>query len=402
MDWRHSALCQDEDPELFFPIGAIGPSLRQVKAAKSICRRCGVTDDCLSWATGHRAGLGSLGRQVGGGTPAYPARKPRPTAHRQLDSTASTRRKRSPASAVSRPSVDLVEWPPPPRCRRGRRAGWRASHAFPPRRACERSAGRALGCSGRSPAGSPRPSSATTRSSWLHPARARRAGSLRPASRARRRSCTSSESTSASGGRERAGHHAERTLASAPNRPRTPRRRRPTSWRRAVDHGVEVDLLVERLRQGLVHQRDRRHPADRLREGLPGLRHGHPPGLQAQQRRDGLQVVLHPVVDLADGRVLGEQLALTSAQLAWRRGRARACRAGRRASAGSPQQHHRAAALHLVVRGAPPHGFAKPQAPGGIRRRHVGTGAAARNPGLAVHLGRGLPPARLPLWPRRR
>jgi WhiB family redox-sensing transcriptional regulator len=59
MDWRHSALCQDEDPELFFPIGSIGPSLRQVEAAKSICRRCAVADDCLSWAmeTGQDSGV---------------------------------------------------------------------------------------------------------------------------------------------------------------------------------------------------------------------------------------------------------------------------------------------------------------------------------------------------------
>jgi WhiB family redox-sensing transcriptional regulator len=59
MDWRHSALCQDEDPELFFPIGNIGPSLRQVEAAKSICRRCVVIEDCLSWAmdTGQDSGV---------------------------------------------------------------------------------------------------------------------------------------------------------------------------------------------------------------------------------------------------------------------------------------------------------------------------------------------------------
>ena len=37
--------------------------------------------------------------------------------------------------------------------------------------------------------------------------------------------------------------------------------------------------------------------------------------LQAQQRGHGLQVVLHPVVDLADRRVLADQLALAAAQL---------------------------------------------------------------------------------------
>ena len=50
MDWRHSALCRDEDPELFFPIGTTGPAAMQIEEAKTVCRRCPVTTDCLTWA----------------------------------------------------------------------------------------------------------------------------------------------------------------------------------------------------------------------------------------------------------------------------------------------------------------------------------------------------------------
>jgi WhiB family transcriptional regulator, redox-sensing transcriptional regulator len=59
MDWRHHAVCRDEDPELFFPIGTSGPALLQVEQAKAVCRRCSVTDECLRWAldTGQDAGV---------------------------------------------------------------------------------------------------------------------------------------------------------------------------------------------------------------------------------------------------------------------------------------------------------------------------------------------------------
>ena len=59
MDWRHLALCRDEDPELFFPIGTTGPAATQVDEAKQVCRRCSVIDDCLAWSleTGQDAGV---------------------------------------------------------------------------------------------------------------------------------------------------------------------------------------------------------------------------------------------------------------------------------------------------------------------------------------------------------
>ena len=59
MDWRHRALCRDEDPELFFPIGTTGPAATQADEAKQVCRRCSVVDDCLERAleTGQAAGV---------------------------------------------------------------------------------------------------------------------------------------------------------------------------------------------------------------------------------------------------------------------------------------------------------------------------------------------------------
>ncbi|MFE7675811.1 WhiB family transcriptional regulator [Streptomyces albidoflavus] len=50
MDWRYSAVCREEDPELFFPIGNTGPALLQVEEAKAVCRRCPVMEQCRQWA----------------------------------------------------------------------------------------------------------------------------------------------------------------------------------------------------------------------------------------------------------------------------------------------------------------------------------------------------------------
>jgi WhiB family redox-sensing transcriptional regulator len=59
MDWRHRAICRDEDPELFFPVGTSGPALLQIAEAKTVCRRCPVVTECLTWAleSGQDAGV---------------------------------------------------------------------------------------------------------------------------------------------------------------------------------------------------------------------------------------------------------------------------------------------------------------------------------------------------------
>src|SRR4249920_1941272 len=59
MDWRHKAVCRDEDPELFFPVGNSGPALAQIADAKLVCNRCPVTTECLTWAldSGQDAGV---------------------------------------------------------------------------------------------------------------------------------------------------------------------------------------------------------------------------------------------------------------------------------------------------------------------------------------------------------
>jgi len=59
MNWRNSAACLDEDPELFFPIGNTGPALHQIEEAKAVCRRCPALETCLTWAleSGQEAGV---------------------------------------------------------------------------------------------------------------------------------------------------------------------------------------------------------------------------------------------------------------------------------------------------------------------------------------------------------
>jgi WhiB family redox-sensing transcriptional regulator len=59
MDWRNNAVCLEEDPEMFFPVGDSGPALTDIEDAKTACRRCDVQEQCLLWAleTGQDHGI---------------------------------------------------------------------------------------------------------------------------------------------------------------------------------------------------------------------------------------------------------------------------------------------------------------------------------------------------------
>ncbi|MDJ0342801.1 WhiB family transcriptional regulator [Streptomyces sp. H10-C2] len=47
---RDRPACENEDPELFFPIGNTGPALLQIEEAKAVCRRCRLRESCLQEA----------------------------------------------------------------------------------------------------------------------------------------------------------------------------------------------------------------------------------------------------------------------------------------------------------------------------------------------------------------
>lgn len=49
-NWRASAACHTEDPDLFFPQGNTGPWLARIEEAKTVCRSCPVITQCLQYA----------------------------------------------------------------------------------------------------------------------------------------------------------------------------------------------------------------------------------------------------------------------------------------------------------------------------------------------------------------
>ena len=48
--WAARGACRHSDPDLFFPVAARGPALRQLAQAKRVCERCPVRVQCLEYA----------------------------------------------------------------------------------------------------------------------------------------------------------------------------------------------------------------------------------------------------------------------------------------------------------------------------------------------------------------
>src|SRR6185369_16704784 len=74
---------------------------------------------------------------------------------------------------------------------------------------------------------------------------------------------------------------------------------------------ADIDVLdVVALEQVLVQHRERKHAPPRRVQRLARLVRAHAPGLEAEQARDHLKIVLHAVMDLGDERVAVRDHAL--------------------------------------------------------------------------------------------
>ena len=278
-----------------------------------MCRSCEAQSACLEFALSDQPGLGRLGRHLRGGAPQAAPGLGLPASATPPDLTVTPRRP-SPASQQRHP--DLGHGPPP---RRVDRAGARIVPS-----SSERTSVRTIdrprpgGLVGSKPTGAPRRRRPRRRRA-RRPSRRRPSTTVPPPPPAGKAWSaafwSSSLSTTASGVATAAG--------TTPGSPSTMQRigrsgtaKASSAMRvRSRDDVEEGHVLARLAGEDLVHQGDRPHPADRLLDGGLGLGRLEPAALQAQQRRDRLEVVLHPVVDLPDGGVLGQQQPVAPAQL---------------------------------------------------------------------------------------
>lgn len=135
-EWLDAGACRSEDPELFFPITASGPSTQQIEAAKAVCQRCGVQRECLHYALDSHQSYGVWGgtseeerlRMTTAHQPAPPRREPQPRTEarprtdkpRPDKPRGENRSACAPSTGTRRPSRRIRSG------REGRNAGYRA------------------------------------------------------------------------------------------------------------------------------------------------------------------------------------------------------------------------------------------------------------------------------------
>jgi WhiB family transcriptional regulator, redox-sensing transcriptional regulator len=61
IEWRVSAACRFVEPELFFPVSAVGRSVVETERAKSVCAHCPVRRECLQFALATHQAYGVWG-----------------------------------------------------------------------------------------------------------------------------------------------------------------------------------------------------------------------------------------------------------------------------------------------------------------------------------------------------
>lgn len=97
IDWRTSAACRGEDPDLWFPLSDDGRWALQIEQAKAICNRCPVREACLTAAFQEEGGRRDRHGIRGG----YTDTERRNLRRQQTRGTGTTRRQLPPAATLA-------------------------------------------------------------------------------------------------------------------------------------------------------------------------------------------------------------------------------------------------------------------------------------------------------------
>jgi WhiB family transcriptional regulator, redox-sensing transcriptional regulator len=66
-DWKRFAACRNKPTSMFYPIGTKGESVNEISAAKAVCDKCLVKDECLAYAFQTEPKAGDVRNGIFGG-----------------------------------------------------------------------------------------------------------------------------------------------------------------------------------------------------------------------------------------------------------------------------------------------------------------------------------------------